>query len=186
MSSSNKFTYYLTFLELYACYSELAAKEQLPAGQYNLGLMYNKGYYVAQNRQIALDLYKKSAKQGYAKAQYNLGNAYATGDGVSKNDEKAVELFTKAAQQNFPEAQYNLGNAYVNGRGITKNNQKALELFTKAAEQNFPEAQYNLAYMYENIFLDLEKAMYWYKKASENKISEASKALERLTSLSKQ
>lgn len=150
MSSSNKFTYYLTFLELYACYSELAAKEQLPAGQYNLGLMYDKGYYVAQNRQIALDLYKKSAKQGYAKAQYNLGNAYATGDGVSKNDEKAVELFTKAAQQNFP------------------------------------EAQYNLAYMYENIFLDLEKAMYWYKKASENKISEASKALERLTSLSKQ
>ena len=112
--------------------------------------MYDKGYYVAQNRQIALDLYKKSAKQGYAKAQYNLGNAYATGDGVSKNDEKAVELFTKAAQQNFP------------------------------------EAQYNLAYMYENIFLDLEKAMYWYKKASENKISEASKALERLTSLSKQ
>lgn len=150
MSSSNKFTYYLTFLELYACYSELAAKEQLPAGQYNLGLMYDKGYYVAQNRQIALDLYKKSAKQGYAKAQYNLGNAYATGDGVSKNDEKAVELFTKAAQQNFP------------------------------------EAQYNLAYMYENIFLDLEKAMYCYKKASENKISEASKALERLTSLSKQ
>ena len=145
MSSSNKFTYYLTFLELYACYSELAAKEQLPAGQYNLGLMYDKGYYVAQNRQIALDLYKKSAKQGYAKAQYNLGNAYATGDGVSKNDEKAVELFTKAAQQNFP------------------------------------EAQYNLAYMYENIFLDLEKAMYCYKKASENKISEASKALERLT-----
>ena len=44
--------------------------------QFNLGLMYDEGRGVSQDRKQALAWWEKSANQGYAQAQHNLALAY--------------------------------------------------------------------------------------------------------------
>ena len=50
--------------------------------QYNLGLMYDKGYGVPQDYGQARQWYEKAAAQGKTNAQYNLGVLYVNGHGV--------------------------------------------------------------------------------------------------------
>ena len=76
-------------------------KNNFPEAQYNMGLMYDNGYYVNKNRSKALEFYKLSANQGYAKAQYNLANAYLSGDGVQKDINLALELYEKLQYKIF-------------------------------------------------------------------------------------
>lgn len=48
------------------------AEQGLPAAQYNLGRMYDYGYGVDQNYELAVEWYRKAAYQGYTYAQLNL------------------------------------------------------------------------------------------------------------------
>ena len=72
--------------------------------QYNLGVFYDKGMGVTQNKVEAAKWFRKSADQGIADAQYNLGLYYYQGVGVTQNKEKAARLFRKAADQGDSEA----------------------------------------------------------------------------------
>ena len=58
--------------------------------QYNLGLMYDYGYGVAEDDAEAARWYRLAADQGHAIAQYNLGLMYASGRGVVEDDAEAV------------------------------------------------------------------------------------------------
>ena len=49
--------------------------------QYKLGLFYENGYGVAQNKEEAVKWYRKSAENGNASAQFNLGICYDNGEG---------------------------------------------------------------------------------------------------------
>ncbi len=53
--------------------------------QYNLGLMYDKGYGVPQDYVQARQWYEKAAAQGLADAQVGLGMLYRKGQGVAQN-----------------------------------------------------------------------------------------------------
>ena len=53
--------------------------------QYNVGLMYDKGWGVPENDALAAKWYCQAAKQGEADAQSNLGHMYAKGEGVSRD-----------------------------------------------------------------------------------------------------
>ena len=53
--------------------------------QYNLGVMYERGYGVSQDDKEAVNWYRLSAEQGYANAQSNLANRYYYGEGVNKD-----------------------------------------------------------------------------------------------------
>lgn len=64
--------------------------------QYNLGVMYDKGYGVRQDYAKAVEWYTKSANQGDAQAQNNLGVMYHNGQGVRQNYRTAKEWFGKA------------------------------------------------------------------------------------------
>lgn len=70
------------------------------------------------------------------------------------------------------EAQFHLGFLYHDGIGDT---QKAIYWYERAALQNHASAQYNLAELY--LLEDNDMAIYWLKKAAQNGVSEASKAL---------
>ena len=56
------------------------------SGQYNLGVMYDKGLGVLQDYKTAVKWYRLSAEQGYAPAQYNLGLMYYYGEGVIEDN----------------------------------------------------------------------------------------------------
>ena len=93
--------------------------------QYNLGVMYDKGYGVPENDKTAVKWYTLAAKQGHASAQFNLGNKYNNGEGVPENDKTAVKWLTLAAEQGHAKAQTNLGLMYDNGSGVLTDTKRA-------------------------------------------------------------
>ena len=53
--------------------------------QFNLGVMYDNGYGVAEDNSQAVYWYRKAAEQGIARAQFKLGAMYAIGEGVAED-----------------------------------------------------------------------------------------------------
>lgn len=67
-----------------AVWYDESAEHGYARAQFKIGLFYDKGYGVAQNKEEAAKWYRKAADQGDADAQCNLGYCYKTGDGVTK------------------------------------------------------------------------------------------------------
>ncbi len=60
---------------------------------FNLGVMYNQGFGLAQNHAVALRWYRKAADQGNASAQYYLGTLYQRGLDVVQNYAEALRWY---------------------------------------------------------------------------------------------
>lgn len=86
--------------------------------QFNVALMYDNGWGVAQDPQHAANWYFKAAQQGYVQAQFNLGVAYSFGEGVPHDDREAVKWYRRAAEQGNADAQHGLGLQYALGKGV--------------------------------------------------------------------
>ena len=77
-----------------------AAEQGNAEAQNSLGVCYDHGYGVEENKVKAVDLFIKAADKGSAWAQHNLGLYYQYGrGGLVKNREKAIEYYQKAAEQ---------------------------------------------------------------------------------------
>ena len=76
-----------------------------PHAEYNIGVMYDLGTGIEQDRAKAVIWYRKAANQGHEKAQFNLGFLYANGDGVSQELVLAYKWLELAAIQGHPEAE---------------------------------------------------------------------------------
>ena len=72
------------------------AEQGHAVAQYNLGVMYDRGYGVLKDYKEAVNWYRKAAKQGHSSGQYNLGVLYAKGAGVLKDMTKAKYWIKKA------------------------------------------------------------------------------------------
>ena len=72
--------------------------------QYNVGLMYDKGWGVPENDAEAAKWYRQAAEQGEADAQSNLGRMYARGDGVSQDRVTAYMWCSLAEAQGHKKA----------------------------------------------------------------------------------
>jgi TPR repeat protein len=101
-----------------------AAGGDVPAW-YTLGLMYEQGYGVAQDKFQAVSCYRKAAEKGQVEAQCRLGSLYYHGQGVPKDLQQAAEWYRQAAEQGDPQAQVALGNMYLSGEGVPKDISKA-------------------------------------------------------------
>jgi len=131
------------------------------------------------NQKIALDEFKKAAKQGNAFCQYQVGLMY---EGVGENNyigtwidyDKAFKYYNKAANQGLAIAQIKLGSMYFYGEYVSQKFEKAFEYFEKAASQENPHAQLMLGHMFEHgkgTIQNFEKAFEYYEKAaSQNQI----------------
>ncbi len=73
------------------------AEEGDAEAQFNLGILYDLGQGVAQNKMMAAAWYRRSAEQGFAAAQYNLAIIFKNGEGVPQNNVLAYALFDLAA-----------------------------------------------------------------------------------------
>jgi TPR repeat protein len=100
-----------------------------------LGVRYDEGQGVPQDKSKAVHWYAAAAAQGHVRAQYCLGKlvfavtvARATGN---------VEIFVVSA-----------GVCYAEGEGVTPDESKAVLWYKAAAAQGFVRAQYNLGMSY--------------------------------------
>jgi hypothetical protein len=116
-----------------------------------LGVLYDKGLGVPQDRKQAVYWYSKAAMQGDRNGMYNLGAAYDEGfGGLTQDYLKAASWYRNAAEAGHPEAQYNLGLLYERGRGVAPDQYSAARWYHRAAEYGIPPAQINLGTMYRN------------------------------------
>lgn len=83
----------------------ILAKVGNPHAEYNIGVMYDLGTGVEQDRAKAVIWYRKAANQGHEKAQFNLGFLYANGDGVTQELVLAYKWLDLAHIQGHPEAE---------------------------------------------------------------------------------
>ncbi len=95
------------------------------AALYDLGLMYEQGYGVAQNKCQAACFYRQAAERGQVDAQYRLGCLYYRGQGVPKDLKVAAEWYARAANQDCSPAQAALGNLCLIGEGVPQDLSKA-------------------------------------------------------------
>lgn len=131
-------------------WTRLAVAQNLPEGQYHLGLLYFHGQGVTQDYATALRWYETAGTAGFPEAQYSAGQMYLAGTGIQRDAASAAKWFSRAAEQGHADAQTEIGNMYVRGEGVAPNGDTARKWLTMAAEQGSTEAQYNLGSLYAN------------------------------------
>lgn len=88
------------------------------SAQNNLGMMYEKGFGVLQDYEVAINWYSLAAEKGFAPAQTNLGHIYRSGRGATQDYIAALRWYTRAAEQADGDAQFNLAAMYALGDGL--------------------------------------------------------------------
>ena len=157
------------FNKAFAIFSEYANRGNSYA-QCRLGMMYENGNGIEENKAEAVKWYRKAAEQGNAEAQYCLGAAYCMGEGVKQDYLQAYDWYKKAAEQGNASAQVDLGWMYEMGKGVPVSKVEAVKWYKESAKQGNNHAQYSLGvayYMGEGVKQDYTKAFEWYKKAAE-------------------
>ncbi len=135
-----------------------------------IGACYEIGRGTPQNKDRAVQYYKKAAEAGVVSAQLRLADYSLNGIIIKHDIWQAIYWYKKAAAQNDPYALFMLGTFADQGIGENINKKKALKFFIKSAQLGFARAQYNLAEYYsQGIISEKENAglaYYWYRKAA--------------------
>lgn len=140
-----------------------------PDAQRLLGSVYERGYGVVADPELAASWSKRSADQGYPPGLHAYAWCLNHGMGVERNDVEAVRLYRQAAEQGYIYAQNNLAVAYDRGEGTEKNPAEAFRWFQRSAEGGDLLAQLNLGRLYEagrGTAQDMTQATRWYLAAA--------------------
>ena len=99
-------------------------------------------FYVEENFDEAIKLYKASAEQGNPLSQVNLGFLYNS----LKDIKEAIKWFKKVAERGHPDASFNLGVIYQDKGDI----EEAIYWYEEAAKRGYPDAQFILGILYKD------------------------------------
>ncbi|APL94372.1 tetratricopeptide repeat protein [Sphingobium indicum] len=114
-----------------------------PDAQFNMGQAYKLGRGVKADPALAIDWYRKAAKQGHSRAEDNLGLLmFQQGDRAG-----AFPYLQRAAERGEPRAQYIVGTALFNGDLTAKNWVRAYALMTRASQSGLAQATASLRQM---------------------------------------
>ena len=153
-----------------ACLSyQQAATLGDPLGQFDLGLIYEKGKGEPVDIVKAKALYQKAAEQGHVQAMVQLAGLYFNGSTNSSDQEIAFEWYKKAAEKGDRDALYQLGLLSETGVATALDFSAALTYYQKAADKDNAKAMLALARIYQyglGVAKDNQKAMEYYKKLS--------------------
>ncbi|MEL7108369.1 MAG: peptidoglycan-binding protein [Pseudomonadota bacterium] len=120
----------------YAAAAELisaAARDGLPAAQYRLAKLHERGLGVPRDFTEARAWTERAANGGNVRAMHDLAVFFADGEGGSQSYAAAAEWFRKAADFGLVDSQFNMGVLYENGLGISPNQIEALYWYEIAA-----------------------------------------------------
>lgn len=147
----------------------IAAESGDLTAQHYLGYYYCEGMSGATNLTEGLRWYRLAADKNFPNSQNNLGVLYSRGSGVPLDDVVACQWFEKAAQQGFPGALGNLAEMMRKKRYPLLKSDELRKLHEQAAAAGDPEAQIQLGHFLVNPpgggTLEIQNAIYWYKKA---------------------
>lgn len=109
-----------------------------------LAILYQYGFYVEKNEDLAEKMFEEAALHNNVEAQLLLVGLYA----LKYQFEKCVYWLHKIDEQDRAEAQYLLGLCYEKGLGVEENVEKSVEYYQKAAKQEDGQGLYELAQNY--------------------------------------
>jgi len=115
---------------------------------FDMGVMYETGQGVRQNRELARQTYLRAVNLGNAPAMFNLGSLYAG----QQDYKQALHWWQAAAEADVPQAQFNLAMLYEKGWGVEKDPQLATNWYQRAARTAL--GLYSL--QYRNTFGELQ------------------------------
>nr|WP_070960416.1 peptidoglycan-binding protein [Hyphomonas sp. Mor2] len=141
-----------------------AARQGLPAAQYRLAKLHERGIGVPRDFFEARSWTEKAAIGGNTKAMHDIAVFYADGEGGPQSYAAAAEWFRKAADYGVVDSQYNLALLYENGLGISPSQTEALYWYEIAAASGDASAPGNVATLREA--LPLEQAQQAQRRAS--------------------
>lgn len=158
------------FEKVLAADSAAVAKGDVDAA-YRLGMLYQYGWGVGQDRPLALQFMLQAAESDHAMAQYEAGRMSALGYDGAQNYVEALKWYEAAASQGLPTAMTALANMYAKGLGTSINNDKAFEWYLKAAELGNNQALVELGVLYATgagVNKDYAKTFEYWLKAAES------------------
>ncbi|MEL6724944.1 MAG: peptidoglycan-binding protein [Pseudomonadota bacterium] len=122
-----------------------AAEQGLPAAQYRLAKLHERGIGVPRDFTEARAWTERAATGGNVKAMHDLAVFYADGEGGAQSYAAAAEWFRRAADFGIVDSQYNLAVLYENGLGISPSQVEALYWYEVAALNGDASAPGNVA-----------------------------------------
>ena len=146
-----------------------SAEAGCPEGQFALGLAYERGKGLRQDKAEALRLYRLAAEQGYARAMLEAGRMLATGDGCHKDEAEGFGLVEGAAEEMEPMAVLLMGRRSYSAKAGTRDPARAFGWFRLGAMLGTPESQYWLGRMYyegKGLPQDYDRAVQWLMEAA--------------------
>jgi FOG: TPR repeat, SEL1 subfamily len=123
----------------------LAAEAGSPYAMNRVGLMHDKGQYVAQSYTESFRWFMKAAEGGLPVGMSNVADMYYYGDGVEKDFAEARRWYTRAADADYGYAMTALGNLYLAGEGVTEDHEEAVYWFRQASDAGDPGGHWSLA-----------------------------------------
>ncbi|KAG0221303.1 hypothetical protein BGW41_006953 [Actinomortierella wolfii] len=126
----------------------LAAEKGFASALVNLGMIYDDGRGVPQDKNRAVSLYSKAALLGNATGQNNLAWMYDLGQVVGQDDRQALHWFRHSADNGHSSAQFCVGSMYELGiGGVEANLEEAIFWYRSAAMQHEPDALLHLKWL---------------------------------------
>lgn len=155
-----------------------AAKQGDTRAQLIVGLMYNEGFGVLEDKVKAVRMLEPLANTGYSTAQIILGRAYLRGEGVLQDIDEGVRWYKLAAEQGDVMASYELGELYYFGGDVAQDYVAAHMWNKLAAVHGFSPAMITLADSYidgKGVLQDYVMAHMWYNLGVVNGLNAAEK-----------
>ncbi len=147
---------------------EPRAKKVKPYLQYQIGMMYFKGFGTLVDNQKAIEYFAKSAELGNQYAKRLLAFEYISGKNFEKDIDRGIPLLTEFADNGDAFACYTLGKIYLTEEKYDI--QKSIFYFEKSADKNM-QASYQLGRLYffgaEDLEKDKEKAIQYMNLSAE-------------------
>lgn len=141
-----------------------------PVGLYNVGIFYDSGTWIPQDKKKAVAYYKKAADKGHEASLYPLVNHY-----LKKEMYKEAYHYLEMWASNFQDkvAYRRLAHLHKEGLGVEKDAQKALLYYQKAADKGDTESLHILVddylsqKMHKEAFLCLAR---WLSKFKDERV----------------
>ena len=148
---------------------KLAAENQIPAAQEQLGYCYLHDHFATAEQGLALRWFEQAYQAGIIPAGCAMGKLLVEGSYVAADPQKGLQLCQQAALAGATAAQLQLAKWLLEGRVLQQDASQALLWFELAAKNNSAEAAYYLARFYDTgtvVAKDPSRALAWYDSAA--------------------
>ena len=148
--------------------------EKKKDAMYNLAIIYDFGLGIKEDKDKAVNWYKKASNLNHKIAQFNLAWMFYNGEKLEKNNFEAFNYYLKSANQGYNKAQFNLANLYFAGEGTMKDYVESYKWFKLSSLNGIKESEKFLSTLIiklhpEELTLANQKVDDWIKSYKQNK-----------------